>query len=181
VSGIDQKRRVLVVAVGSADRGDDGIGRRVGERIANRLPAGATLIDCGADPLALLAPCEGCDLLLAVDAAALRGTPGRIHRIDLSRHDLPYELLASSSHDVGLAGAVALARELGLLPPVVIVYAVEGVCFEQGAPMSPAVAAAAEDVASCMLEEIRRELSSAAPARHVGAVRPALRERGAAR
>jgi hydrogenase maturation protease len=154
-----EKTRVLLAAVGSGDRGDDGIGRRVIEQLASRLPAGARLADCGADPLALLALLGGCEMLLAIDAAACMGAPGRVHRIDLSDHDLPYGLLENSSHALGLAGAIALARALGMLPGLVIVYAVEGACFERGAPMSAAVAAVSETVASRILEELHRGLS----------------------
>ena len=63
-----------------------------------------------------------------------------------------------STHGFGVAEGIELARALGALPPVCVVYAVEGERFETGAPISEAVARtlplAAEsitkDIATCM-------------------------------
>jgi hydrogenase maturation protease len=59
--------------------------------------------------------------------------------------------------------AVRLAGTLGNAPPTLIVYAVEGVCFDGGAAMTAAVAAAAEDVARRVIDEVQR-LTQAATA-----------------
>ena len=76
--------------------------------------------------------------MLVVDAAA-GAEPGRLHRLDASAQPLPQRLFGSSTHGFGVAEGIELARALGVLPPVCVVYAVEGGRFETGAPMSEAV------------------------------------------
>ena len=52
----------------------------------------------------------------------------------------------ASTHLIGLADALELARALGRLPPRVVVYGIEGHRFGVGDPVSPAVAAAVDRV-----------------------------------
>ncbi len=59
-----------------------------------------------------------------------------------------------SSHGLGLAEAVELARALGQLPRSCVVYAIEGESFAVGAPLSPPVATAVADVAARLRVEI---------------------------
>lgn len=65
-------------------------------------------------------------------------------------------LARASSHALGLAETVELARGLGRLPRRLVAYLVEGDCFDFGAPLSPAVAAAVDIVAARILAELRR-------------------------
>jgi hydrogenase maturation protease len=67
---------------------------------------------------------------------------------------LPAGVFRSSTHAFGVGDAVELARALGRLPRRVVVYGVEGAGFESGAPLSPAVAAAVDDVVSRLEEEL---------------------------
>ncbi|MBB5373097.1 hydrogenase maturation protease [Acidocella aromatica] len=120
----------LILGFGNPDRGDDALGP-----IATAQLGGAH-----ANPLTI--DLAGVTTLICLDAAAPNGTPGRIHEFDASAAQLPAALEAVSSHGFGLAAALELARALGELPPRVLVFAVEGVCFDHGAPLSPAVAAA---------------------------------------
>jgi hydrogenase maturation protease len=57
---------------------------------------------------------------------------------------------------MGLADAIALARRLKLAPRDFIVYGVEGRCFDHGAPLTAAVAAAAAAVAERVVAEVAR-------------------------
>jgi hydrogenase maturation protease len=154
------RSRVLVAALGNPDRGDDGVGAAVAERLAGRLPAHAALLTRRGDMLALIDDWAGFDALVCVDAAAPLGAPGRIHRLDLAAEKLPPELSFASSHALGLAEAIELAHILGLAPKTIIVYAIEGACFDGGAPLSPEVASAASDVADRVAAEVRRLLAS---------------------
>ena len=56
-----------------------------------------------------------------------------------------------------------MARALDRLPQSVIVYAVEGVCFDPGAAMTAEVAAAAEEVASLVAVEVLARCSAGTP------------------
>lgn len=148
-------RRILIAAVGNPGRGDDGIGALVLGALADRLPgSAATLFDVGGDPVFLVEAWAGFDAVICVDACAPSGAPGRIRRIDPATDALPLAGNRGSSHALGLAEAVALARALSPEAPRVIVYAVEGACFDAGAPVSEAVAAAADPVTERILAEV---------------------------
>jgi hydrogenase maturation protease len=149
-------RNVLVACIGNPDRGDDGIGALVAEKLAGTLPAGAALLVRSGDMLSLIEDCAGCDALVCVDAAAPMGALGRIHRIDLATGELPGELLAASTHGFGLADAIGLARTLASAPRDIVIYGIEGSCFDAGAPMTPEIAAAAEEAAALVADEVRR-------------------------
>lgn len=147
---------VLVLCIGNPDRGDDGFGPAVANALDGRLPPDAALATRSGDMLSLIEDWKGFDALVCVDAAAQMTGPGTLHRIDLAERDLPGGLGAVSSHAFGLGEAVALARTLGLAPPAIIVYALEGESFESGATMSANVAAAVAPVAEQILIETAR-------------------------
>jgi len=153
--------RVLVLCLGNRDRGDDGIGPAVAARLDGRLQEGAVLSVRSGDMLALIEDWRGFDALVCVDAAAPMIGPGTIHRMDLGAQELPRDMAFVSSHAFGLAEAVALARTLGLAPPSIVVYAVEGANFEAGAPMSPQAAQAIGQVADRVAAEAARLLELA--------------------
>ena len=147
---------MLVIGLGNPDRGDDGIGAAVVQRLAGRLPQDVASVVAAGDVLSLVGDWEGRDALICVDAAAPLGAPGRVHRIDLGAEDLPRDAARASSHDFGLAEAIALARALGLAPPRIVVFAVEGACFGAGSALTPEVAACCDRVAADVLAEIAR-------------------------
>jgi hydrogenase maturation protease len=147
-------RHVLVIGLGNPDRGDDGVGVRVAETLEGTLPNGVTLKSRRGDMLALLEDWRGYDEVICVDAAAPMGNPGHIHRIEPHADALPITLGLASSHGIGLAEALALSRALGTAPERLIVFAIEGVLFETGAPLSPEVAAAVAGVAALVHAEV---------------------------
>ncbi len=149
-------RNLLVVGIGNPDRGDDALGALVVQALDGRLPADVRVIECRNDLLGLIEDWSGCDGLVCVDALAPLGEPGRIHRIDLDARPLPMETSGMSSHDFGLAETIALARTLELAPRRIIVYAVQGGSFDNGAPLTPAVAGAVRIVADRIVTEIQR-------------------------
>jgi hydrogenase maturation protease len=70
---------------------------------------------------------------------------------------VPRPLFATSSHAVGLAESIELARVLGSLPKRCVVFAVEGERFDLGAPLSAPVAEAVARVVAGVLHEMRVE------------------------
>jgi hydrogenase maturation protease len=62
----------------------------------------------------------------------------------------------TSSHAFGLADAIALARALQRVPKDIIIFGIEGRCFENGAPMVPEIAAAALAAADLIVAEVAR-------------------------
>jgi len=147
-------RRVLVIGFGNPDRGDDGVGVLVAQNLQGRLLTGVTILSRTGDPLSLIDDWTDFDALVCIDAAAPMGTPGRIHRIDLASRDLPRDLTLTSSHAFGLAEVIALARALERAPRNIIVYAIEGHCFDNSAVLTPAVAVAAAETAERIIAEV---------------------------
>lgn len=161
-------RKVLVVGLGNPDRGDDGIGVNITRRLIGRLPSDVTIMARSSDMLSLIEDWGSFDALVCVDATAPMGAPGRIHRIDLATGALPNNISPTSSHSLGIADAIALARTLKCAPHDIIVYAIEGCCFSGGAPVTPQVATAAGEVADRIIADvIRLRRSSAEAASHV--------------
>jgi hydrogenase maturation protease len=143
-----------VVCVGNRWRGDDAVGLEVARRLKGALPAGVELSEREGEPTALIDAWDGADALWLVDAVSSGAEAGTIHRLDASELELPAELFRASTHHVGLAEAVELARALGRLPPKTVVYGIEGGDFEVGDELTPAVAAAVERVAEAVREEV---------------------------
>jgi hydrogenase maturation protease len=149
-------RKILVLGLGNPDRGDDGVGAIIARSLAGRLPLGIEIRSRGGDMLSLVEDWAGFDAVICVDAAAPVGAPGRIHRIDAMTGTLPRDLTPGSSHAFGLADAVELARVLRYAPQSIVVYAVEGRCFDAGVAVTPEVAAAAATVTEMVVAEVGR-------------------------
>ena len=97
----------------------------------------------------------GMDSVFLIDAAVSGAPAGTIHRTDCTNTDVLPARSGASSHGLGVAEALALARTLHGLPRVCLLYAVEGVTFAPGAAMSPAVLAAADTLVARLAKELR--------------------------
>jgi len=143
-----------VICVGNELRGDDAAGLEVLRLLEGALPEGVRAVACEGEPVSLLLLWEECDTAIVVDATQSGAQPGTIRRLPVHDDPLPDELRRTSTHLLGVAEAVELARALGKLPPRTIVYGIEGGSWDTGAGLTPEVAEAAEVVAV----SIRREL-----------------------
>jgi hydrogenase maturation protease len=146
--------RRIVLGIGNADRGDDGAGRRVARLLRWRLPQGVEVAEHDGEATGLLARLDGAAAAYLIDACASGAPPGTVRRFDAGAAALPQSLFSLSTHGFGLAEAVELARALGQLPARCIVYAIEGECFDLGAPLSPRASAAVAEVARYLWSEI---------------------------
>src|SRR6516164_5608083 len=165
MTGVDQPS-VLVVAIGNPDRGDDGFGPGVAQRLRGRVPPTARILERGGDALALIEDWDGIPSVIVIDAMAPIREPGQVHRIDLADSPLPIGFAPSSSHAFGVAETVELARSLGRLPRYLVAYLVEGEQFGTGAPLSLAVAQAVGDVAERVVNEVLTILKAKGKGRH---------------
>ena len=156
-------KRWLVIGIGNPDRSDDGAGHEVVRLLTGRAPAGVELLCHRGEATALLGRLQRADAAWLIDAAASGVTPGTIRRFDAVAGALPSGLDAVSSHGLGLAQLIELARTLAALPHVCIVYAIEGGHFIAGAPLSPAVARAATTVADRILYELKSSRFNGGP------------------
>ena len=72
--------------------------------------------------------------------------PGRCTCSTPGSSPLPVDLFGSSStHALGVAEAIEIARSLGRLPKQVRVYGIEGASFDYGRGLSPEVEKAVEE------------------------------------
>lgn len=147
---------VLVAAIGNPDRGDDGVGPAIANRLSDSVSAGVRIIECSGDVLELIDEWAGFAAAILIDASDAAGDPGCIRRLDLVSSVLPADFAQNSTHAFGLAETIELGRALGQLPQQLAVYLVEGRQFEIGAPLSPRVAEAVEKVAEMILAELSR-------------------------
>jgi hydrogenase maturation protease len=139
----------LVIGVGNPWRGDDGAGPAVARALAG-VP-GLAVAECGGEPAELMERWAGFERVFLVDALVAGGRPGSIHRLTA---EAPLPVVARhSSHGVGLAEAVELARALGELPPKLVIYGIEPGHLNEGAALSPAVVTAVASVAQAILDE----------------------------
>ena len=143
-----------MIGVGQPYRADDGVGLLVAARVAEL--ARVDVLECRGDVLALLDRWDAADAVVIIDAATATRQPGHIHRIDASCGRLPCDVSFSTTHSVGVADTIELARALGRMPARLIVYAVEGACFEPGALMSAEVASAAGALPATIVAEVEK-------------------------
>jgi hydrogenase maturation protease len=117
-------------------------------------PRGVEIATHEGAPLGLLDRWQEARLVVLIDATASRSPPGTIHRFDARAAGVPEAGFRCSTHALGLADAIALARALGKLPPSLIVYGLEGADFEAGEGVCPAVAGAVDEVAERVLRDV---------------------------
>jgi len=125
----------VVIGVGNPARGDDGAGVAAAERMD---PRGLT----ATAPFQLVELWEGSDDVVVIDAARSGGPPGTIHRFEVGAQALPAGVLAGSTHAIGVAEVVELARAMGRLPARLTVYGIEVGEMSHGSALSPEVEAA---------------------------------------
>lgn len=145
--------RTLVFGLGSF-HGDDRLGWLVAERLAAAVSDPEVLIRRGRSPSELLDALDGVDRLIVCDACESLGNVGAIHQWHWP--DIPLARLRSSgSHDLDLAGVLALGEELRLLPADVTILGVEGEVYVPGLAPSGALNAVAQRAADFIAAILR--------------------------
>jgi hydrogenase maturation protease len=148
---------VAVVGVGNPERGDDAAGPAVVARLEGRLPTGARTVVCsGADPGTLIDAWQGAVAAVLIDAVVSGAEPGRVTVFDVTESPLPPDVRPASTHALGAAAAIELARALDRLPRTLLVVGIEAQSFDAGAPLSKGVAAAIDEAAGTVLTTIAR-------------------------
>src|SRR5512140_447778 len=133
-----QGRCAVLVGVGNEFGTDDALGILIAREMRRRCPSGLRIVEASGEGASLMDAWQGADEVIIVDAMA-GPEPGEIHRIDASSSRIPKNLSLFSSHAFGVADAVELARELHQLPPVTILYGIEGELFDPGVGLSDSV------------------------------------------
>lgn len=156
--------RMVIIGIGNPDRGDDGVGQVVAQRLHQELVgcAHVRVVQHSGDGTQLLNAWQDADLAIVVDAVQSGAPPGTVHRLDAHQPPLPAASWRCSTHAFGVAEALALARVLQQLPPQLILYGIEGHTFTPGAGLS---AAGARSVPA-VVARIRQDIDDFQAARH---------------
>jgi hydrogenase maturation protease len=143
-----------VIGVGNAYRSDDAVGLVVARTLRGALPDGVTVLEREGEPTSLMDAWDGADAVWLVDAVSSGAAPGTLHRIDATSRAIPDAFARTSTHHFGLPEAVELARSVGRLPRLLVVYGVEGKTFDVGDSLTAEVAAAVGMVSAAIRDEI---------------------------
>ena len=149
--------QVLVVGLGNRWRRDDGAGIAAAELL--RPHASAQLeVECREQsPIALIDRWLDVPRVILIDALRGSGTaPGDLVRFDATCDALPRERFRTSTHALGVADFIELARATDRLPARLIVYGITGRDFGLGEGLSDEVRAAVERVVLQVLSEVAR-------------------------
>lgn len=144
---------IRIIGLGNEFRGDDAVGLLAARRLQGLVSDRAEVVEAEMAGVDLLELMKGAGAVLLIDAVCSGQAPGTIHRLDASAGPITPGLFPRSTHAVGVAEALELARTLGVLPRQVIVYGIEAGDTEVGRPLSHPVNHALNEV----IELVRRE------------------------
>lgn len=138
----------VVIGIGNTFRRDDGVGPAVAAEVARRGLPGTRVLDCVAEPTAILEAWEDAGRAVLIDAAA-GGHPGRVRQCRLGDLDEPAAL---SSHDLSLRQTYELGRALGRSPDSVVVVSVDVADTGHGVGLTAPVRAALPEAVRVVLD-----------------------------
>jgi hydrogenase maturation protease len=148
------QREVVIIGVGNQCRNDDGVGIFIARKLkAENLPETRIAFNIG-EAASLMDSWNISDTAILVDAVKSGAFPGQIYRFKAQIPFIPRGFFNSSTHNFGIAEAVELARILKRLPRFLIIYGIEGKCFEAGSGLTPEVEKAAGTVIRMVLKDI---------------------------
>jgi hydrogenase maturation protease len=161
------KPQILVLGVGNALLGDGGIGGAAIARLEReRLPARVELRDAGTSMIDVVAGLGRYERVIVIDAVKVLGrTRGSVVEFELSCGAAGDALATVSTHEFELGGLRALAAALAIELPAVHVVGFVPVSIELGSGLTPAAAAALDDIVARVLRlvlEARRRPAGAA-------------------
>jgi hydrogenase maturation protease len=124
----------MIICLGNEMRGDDGAGPAIAARLRSR-GVNARV----ENPADLLDAWAGADDVVVIDAVMSGATPGTLHRLNARTTRVPASWTNASTHVLGLAEAIELARALERLPEHLQVVGIEGHDFRFDAQLTPEV------------------------------------------
>jgi len=142
-----------VICVGNRARSDDAVGPIIADVLKTR-GLGVPIYLTSGEPAELLDLWAGLDRVVIVDAVLTgRRAPGTVHV--LSASDRPLEPGSqASTHGIGLAESIELARSLNQLPADVRVVGIEAADLSPGTALSAAVGAAVPQAVATVVSEV---------------------------
>jgi hydrogenase maturation protease len=154
--------RTVVIGIGNRLRGDDAAGVVAAEQLRPRVPEGVEVVSCDEEPSRLMEAWQGAESVLLVDTVSSGASPGTLHRFDAGDEAVPARTFRSSTHAIGIADTIELARALGRLPRRVRIYGIEAGGFETGCSLTPAVESAVVLLVKNVLADLEEERCTSA-------------------
>lgn len=124
------------------------------ELALRKLPPDVEVMDGGTPGVGLLHLLEGRTRALIVDAAEMGRLPGEVARFRPEEVKLLGSTQRFSLHRSAVSDALALARELGLALPEIIIYAVQVGRVAWSEELSPPVEAAMPRLIDAILDDL---------------------------
>jgi hydrogenase maturation protease len=144
---------ILILGLGNPLQGDDGVGCRVAQELEQHtLPDDVEVMDGGTPGVGLVNLLEGRRRVIIVDAAEMGRAPGSVVRFRPEDVTLTGSAQRFSLHRSGVADALALARELNLALPEIVVFGVQPEQVGWSQSLSLQVQAAVTQVVRAVIE-----------------------------
>jgi hydrogenase maturation protease len=146
----------LVLALGNPLRGDDGVGAEVLLALERLAPQDVNLLDGGTMGLNMLLAMQGYHRVIIVDSGNIGRAPGEwgCFTADELLLQSVGDQLAMTLHNAGLAEALTVGATLGILPPEIIIYAVQPMDIGWLQGLSEPVQQAIPEVCAAILTDV---------------------------
>ena len=150
-------RNSVVLAIGNTLLSDEGAGISVLNSLMPQTSKwdGVRFIDGGTLSFSLAAEIEGADNLIVLDAAKMGAEPGTVRCFSGVNFDTFIGQPKLSSHEVGLADLIDIARLTESLPSKRALVGIEPQTIDWGEQLSPAVDSAIPDAAGVVVDLLR--------------------------
>lgn len=145
--------RILIIGIGSPV-GDDRIGLVAAERLCRQELGADVAVQAAERPgIRLIDLWSPGDDVILIDAVHVGARPGSLFRILAER--IESTTSPCSTHGIGVAEAIGLARVLGRLPRRLVLFGVEIAPSPRGAELSPGIRAALPGLIERVVRETR--------------------------
>lgn len=148
--------RVLVIGLGSNDRGEDVAGLLVAHRVRRACGGSADVIELDSTACDLTQRWGGAQTVVVVEATPGEH-PGAVRRYEVNHATVPAGL-PEHARFPHLEPAIRHAQRLGALPERMTIYAIEAERFRREAGVSPDVARAAGRVAAEIIGRVTADI-----------------------
>jgi len=144
-----------IICLGNPLMGDDGAGLAVYEALRQLpLPEDVELVEAGTIGLGLLHLLEGVGRVYLIDAVEMGLAPGTVRCFTPQQVRISGDPVASL-HQSGVAQALLLGEEMGLLPKELVLFGIQPQCIERREGLSAPVEKAVSEVASQVAGEFQ--------------------------
>ena len=149
------KPKILILGIGNTIRGDDGVGIFAVRSLREHLDYRIDTKETESAGIVLLEMISGYDKAIIIDSICTgEGNPGDIYRI--TKDSLKLGFKPCSSHKMGLATIVEMAKNLGIaMPDEIVIYAIE---IEKGDSFSDCLTAKVKEAIPKVMNLVEKEL-----------------------